>query len=214
MKVAEPSAEALMSLADVYEALGRQDKLSETFRRYLEMAPDDRPVRRKLIRILLEQDAFADAADHINVLLPREPRNGKLKSALAVCYRRTGRHAEALVIIRDLLAAEPGSQELMKAAVYCLDRMGARTVGMKAIESFLKEHGASLSLVLMLGVLQFQEKALEKAAATFRRAVSIAPGDWRANRNLGMVYRTMGNSAFAEKFLARAAASRAAAADA
>ena len=94
----------------------------------------------------------------------------------------------------------------MKAAVYCLDRMGARAVGMKALESFMKQHGESLSLVLMLGVLQFQENALEKAAETFRKAVSLSPQDWRANRNLGMVYRKMGNDVFAEKFLAKAAA--------
>jgi tetratricopeptide (TPR) repeat protein len=210
MKVASPTAESLLSLAAVYDALGRKDRLGETYGRYLAMAPEDRQVRRRLIRILLEQDAFADAAEHITVLLPREPRNAKLKSTLAVCYRRTGRYPEALVIIRDLLGQEPGSEELMKAAVYCLDRMGARPVGMKAIESFLKERGDSLSLLLMLGVLQYQESSLERAAATFRRAVSLAPGDWRANRNLGMVYRRMGNEAFAEKFLARAAEAKAA----
>ncbi len=63
----------------------------------------------------------------------------------------------------------------MKAAVYCLDRMGARAVGMKALESFMEEHGRALSLVLMRGVLQFQENALEKAAETFRKAVSLVP---------------------------------------
>jgi len=74
----------------------------------------------------------------------------------------------------------------------------------RALESFMKQHGESLSLILMLGVLQFQESLLEKAAATFRAAVSIAPRDWRANRNLGMVYRKMGNDLFAEKFLQKA----------
>jgi tetratricopeptide (TPR) repeat protein len=208
MKAAEPTAESLLSLAAVYEALGKRDKLGETFSRYLELAPDDRAVRRRLIHVLLEQDAFAEAADHITTLLPREPNNAKLKSTLAVCYRRSGRYPEALVIIRDLLSRDPGAEELVKAAVYCLDRMGARAVGMKAIESFMRERGVSLSLVLMLGVLQFQEEALEKAASTFRQAVSMAPQDWRANRNLGMVYRRMGNHDFAEKFLAKAAALR------
>ena len=83
----------------------------------------------------------------------------------------------------------------MKAAVYCLDRMGARAVAIKALASFMTEHGESLSLVLMLGVLQYQEGALEKSAETFRKAVSLSPTDWRANRNLGMVYRKMGNDA-------------------
>ncbi|HEY9595249.1 MAG TPA: tetratricopeptide repeat protein, partial [Spirochaetia bacterium] len=209
LKLAPPSPRTLEILADVYGALGRTKKLIGVFRRYLEISPDDRPARRKYVRLLLGQDGFAEASEQIALLLPLEPSNEKLKSTLAVCYRRMGRYADALVIIRDLLSQTPGSVELMKAAVYCLDKMGSRAVAVRVIESFLREHGDSLSLVLMLGVLQFQENALEKASATFRRAVSMAPKDWRANRNLGMVYRRMGNETFAEKFLEKAASCRA-----
>jgi Flp pilus assembly protein TadD len=195
----------LLELGDVYEALGKKGKLTETFRSYLELEPNDRPARRRFLRMLLDQEGFAEAADQIALLLPLEPSNGRLKSTLAVCYRRTGRYAEALVILRDLLQESPKSTELMKAAVYCLDKIGSRNVAMKAIESYMKQQGESLSLILMLGVLQFQESALEKSATTFRKAVSMAPRDWRANRNLGMVYKKMGNEIFADKFLAKAA---------
>ena len=82
--------------------------------------------------------------------------------------------------------------------------MGARGVAMKALGSFMAEHGESLSLVLMKGVLQYQEAAFDKSAETFRKAVALSPTDWRANRNLGMVYRRMGNTLFAEKFLQKA----------
>jgi tetratricopeptide (TPR) repeat protein len=205
IKVAPPSGDLLLELGDVYEALGKKDRLTETFRSYLDLVPDDRPVRRRFLRILLEQEGYAEAANQISLLLPLEPSNGKLKSTLAVCYRRTGRYGEALLIIRDLLQEQPKSTELMKAAVYCLDKIGSRNVAVKALESYMKQQGESLSLMLMLGVLQFQDSALEKAASTFRKAVSIAPKDWRANRNLGMVYRKMKNDVFAEKFLAKAA---------
>jgi len=210
LKVSEPDPEMLQALADVYEALGKKERLADVFRRYLAIEPDDRPARRRLVRLLLEEDGFAEAAEHINRLLPHEPRNARLKSALAVCYRRTGKYAEALILLRDLLTEAPDAEEHMKAAVYCLDRMGARGVGMKALESFMKKQGEKLSLILMLGVLQFQDKSLEKAAETFRKAIALSPKDWRANRNLGMVYRTMGNNAFAETFLAKAAEYRAA----
>jgi Flp pilus assembly protein TadD len=211
MKVSEPDPDMLQALADVYESLGKRDRLADVFRRYLSIEPDDRPARRRLVRLLLEKEAFAEAAEHITRLLPHEPRNERLKSALAVCYRRTGRYPEALVLLRDLLTETPGAVEHMKAAVYCLDRMGARGVGMKALESFMKKHGESMSLILMLGVLQFQEKTPEKAAETFRKAIALSPADWRANRNLGMVYRSMGNNAFADTFLEKAASLRAAA---
>jgi len=204
MKLNPPTPEMLLALGEVYESLGKTDRLGEVYARYLEIKPDDRRTRRRLVRLLLEQEAFEAAAGQIALLLPVEPGNARLKSALAVCYRRTGKYAEALILIRELLIDSPSSVDHMKAAVYCLDRMGARAVALKALASFMTEHGESLSLLLMRGVLQYQEKTLDKAAETFRRAVSLSPTDWRANRNLGMVYRRMGNDLFAEKFLQKA----------
>jgi Flp pilus assembly protein TadD len=211
LKVSAPTTGLLDSLADVYAALGKQDRLGGVFRQYLDISPDDRGVRRRYVRVLLKQDDFAEAAEQIALLLPMEPGNVRLKSTLAVCYRRTERYADALLLLRDLLAESPGAEEHVKAAVYCLDRMGSRSVAIRVLESFMKEHGETLSLLLMLGVLHYQEGVLEKASATFRKAVSLSSRDWRANRNLGMVYRKMGNEVFADKFLEKARAFRAAA---
>ena len=211
MKLVPEDPDYLMALAGVYEGLGKRKKQGDLIQRYLAIHPEDRKVRRALVHILLDQEAFSAAAEHLATLLPLEPGNAKLKATLALCYRRTGRYPEALVLLRDLLVQSPDAEELMKAAVYCLDRMGARAVAVRALESFMKQHGEGLSLVLMLGVLHFQAGSLEKAADTFRKAVSISPRDWRANRNLGMVYRKTGNDTFAEKFLAKAAEYRAAA---
>lgn len=204
MKMNPPTAEMLLALGSVYESLGKNDLLGELYARYMEIRPEDRRMRRRLVRLLLEQEAFEAAAGQIALLLPVEPGNARLKGALAVCYRRTGKYAEALILIRELLVDSPSSVDHMKAAVYCLDHMGARAVALKALSSFMAEHGESLSLVLMSGVLLYQENALDKAAAAFRKALSLSPTDWRANRNLGMVYRRMGNDLFAEKFLQKA----------
>jgi Flp pilus assembly protein TadD len=204
MKLNPPTAEMLLALGDVYESLGKSERLGEVYARYLELRPEDRRTRRRLVRLLLEQEAFEAAAGQIALLLPVEPRNARLKSALAVCYRRTGKYAEALILLRELLIDSPSSVDHMKAAVYCLDHMGARAVALKALAGFMAEHGDSLSLLLMRGVMQYQESTFDKAAETFRAAVSLSPTDWRANRNLGMVYRRMGNELFAEKFLQKA----------
>jgi Flp pilus assembly protein TadD len=204
MKLNPPTAESLLALGAVYEALGKKDRLAEVYGKYLHLRPEDRKARRRLARILFDQESFEAAAAQIALLLPVEPENEQLKNALAVCYRKTGRYPEALIIIRELLSRAPSSVDLLKAAVYCLDRMGARMVALKALSTFMAEHGESLSLLLMAGVLQYQQNALDKAAEVFRRAVSLSPRDWRANRNLGMVYRRMGNDLFADKFLQKA----------
>ncbi|MGO9412183.1 MAG: tetratricopeptide repeat protein [Spirochaetia bacterium] len=204
LRVSADDLDTLEALADIYETLDKPELRRDVLRRYLSLDPDDKEARRQLVRLLLRLQSFADAAEQIGKLLPLEPRNSKLKSALALCYRRTGKYAEALVILRDLLSTDNGSEELIKAAVYCLDKIGARKVGIKVMEGFMKQNGESLSLLLMLGVLHYQESTLEKSAELFRRAVSLSPKDWRANRNLGMVYRRMGNGEYADKFLAKA----------
>jgi Flp pilus assembly protein TadD len=204
LRVSAEDIDSLEGLVGVYEALGKPDRQRDALLRYLRLEPDDREARRRLVRLLLHMQSFADAAEQIAKLLPHEPRNARLKSTLALCYRRTGRYAEALVILRDLLSTDQGSEELIKAAAYCLDKIGARTVGIKAMESFMKQNGESLSLLLMLGVLHYQENTLDRSAEIFRRAVAMSPKDWRANRNLGMVYRRMGNREYADKFLAKA----------
>jgi tetratricopeptide (TPR) repeat protein len=211
MKLQPGTPEELMALGGVYESLGKKDRLGDVYARYLELRPDDRAVRRRLVRLLLEQESFEAAAGQIRQLLPVEPKNTRLKAALAVCYRRTGQYGEALVLVRELLADSPSSVEHMKAAVYCLDRLGARGVALRALSSFMGENGESVSLLLMQGVLQYQEGAVAKSAEVFRKAVSLAPDDWRANRNLGMVYRRMGNDLYAEKFLQKAREQQAAA---
>ena len=144
-----------------------------------------------------QQEDFEAAADQIALLLPVEPSNARLKSALAVCYRRTGKYAEALILIRELLLDSPSSVEHMKAAVYCLDRMGARGGGHEgACELHGRARGVPFPGPDAPASCSTRRPRYEKSAETFRKAVSLAPTDWRANRNLGMVYRRMGNDAF------------------
>lgn len=205
LKVQPEDPALLDALAGVYRSLGNSAREGEMTRQYLLVRPGDVEARKRLVRILLAGHAFGDAAEEIARLLSTEPDTPKLRSLLALCYRRSGRYGDALVLFRELLRGAPASEEHLKGAVYCLDKMGNRPLAMAVLRSFLKEHGESLSLVLILGVLQYQEKDFEAAAASFRKGVALSPMSWRANRNLGMVYRRTGNSVFAKTFLAKAA---------
>ena len=205
LKLSKGDARTLLRLSEAYEAMGQPKRQARTMKEYLALRPTDGKARSRLARLLLTLESFSEAAEELARLLPLQPRSSKLKSALALCYRRTGKYAEALVLLKDLLTGSPADEDYLKAAVYCLDRMGARGVAVKVLDGFLKQHGERLSLRLMLGVLWYQDGDFERAASAFRAAVSQWPTDWRANRNLGMVYRRMGNGEFAEKYLAKAA---------
>lgn len=205
LKMDPNDQESLLSLAAIYQSRQNRLKEKEMYLRYLETHPQDAISRKVLVRILLGEKAFAEAAEQIIKLLPLEPKNTKLKSILALCYRNTGRYSEALIILKDLMRENPGSEEMVKAVAYCLDKLKARRTALQVVESFITSHGRTLSLTLMLGVLYFQEAELERSAEAFRNAISLSPKDWRAYRNLGMVYEKLGNHEFAETFLSRAA---------
>jgi Flp pilus assembly protein TadD len=204
LKMDAVDGEAYDALRAIYGELGAKDKERDILVRYLSVYPQDSDARRSLVRLLLEAGEFGGAADEIARLLPLEPRKSKLRPMLALCYRRTGRYPEALVLLRDLLREDPGSEELMKAVVYCLDKIGARNTAFGVLGDFLSRQGEKPGLILMLGVLRFQEGDLERSAEAFRRVIAVAPRNWKAHRNLGMVYRKLGRTDSAETFLARA----------
>jgi Flp pilus assembly protein TadD len=149
----------------------------------------------------VELGRWAEAAPEIERLIASGARGGRLRTTLVHCYRRAGRDADALLVLRELLVEHPDAEELVKAALYCLDRLGARENALRLAERFQKDHGERHDLALMSGVLWYRSGKLEKAASAFRTAIALAPKDWRAYRNLGMVYRKTGVKEFADKFL-------------
>jgi tetratricopeptide (TPR) repeat protein len=204
LKVAPGHRDSLLALVDIHKESGSVEKERGALAAYLECFPDDSKRRKGLVKLLLDSGEFGPASEQIARLLPAEPRSSKLRALLALCYRRSGKYEDALILLKDLLRDDPSSEELTKAAVYCLDKIGARSVAVTLVREYAARHGARPSLLLMLGVLYFQDGALEKSAEVFRRVIADSPREWKAHRNLGMVYRKMGNTQFAESFLARA----------
>lgn len=203
LRVAPEDLVALRGLGRLYAQAGRSADLGGVYRRLLEAKPDDRKARRGLVHSLLDLGKWDEAAGEIERLLAGGGAPGRLRTTLVHCYRRAGRHADALLVLKELLVERPDAEELVRAALFCLDRLGARGNALRLAARFQKDHGERHDLTLMSGVLWFREGKLEQAAAAFRAAIALAPKDWRAYRNLGMVYRKTGVKEFAEKFLAQ-----------
>jgi Flp pilus assembly protein TadD len=203
LKVAPADLVALRGLGTIYAAAGRSADLGRVYRRLLEVKPDDRKARRGLVHALLDLGTWDEAAVEIERLLAGGAAPGRLRTTLVHCYRRAGRYADALLVLKELIVERPDAEELVRAALFCLDRLGARDNALRLAARFQKDHGERHDLTLMSGVLWFREGRLEQAATAFRAAIALAPKDWRAYRNLGMVYRKTGVKEFAEKFLAQ-----------
>lgn len=203
LRVSPGDTPALRGLGRLYAKAGRIEDLGTVYRTLLEADPDDRKARRGLVRTLVERGLWAEAAPEIERLLASGAKGERLRTTLAHCYRRAGRHADALLVLRELLVERPDAEELAKAALYCLERLGARENALRLAERFQKDHGPRHDLTLMSGVLWYRSGQMERAASAFRAAIALAPEDWRAYRNLGMVYRRTGVKEFADKFLAQ-----------
>jgi tetratricopeptide (TPR) repeat protein len=204
LKVSPRDEGALRSLAALLEPDRKGAELADIYRRVLEVRPEDRLTRRRLLNSLLERQAWDEAIPELERLLAAEAGSRKWRATLSHCYRRAGRYADALVVLRDLITERPGDEEHVKAAVFCLEGLGLRRNAIALAERFQRDHGDRLDLALASGVLSYRDGKLEQAAAAFRRAAGVAPKEWRAWRNLGMVYRRMGVQEFADKFLATA----------
>jgi tetratricopeptide (TPR) repeat protein len=203
LKVVPKDTSALRGLGRLYAAADRVEDLGGVYRSLLAVTPDDRKARRGLVHALVELGHWSEAASEIERLIASGAKGERLRTTLAHCYRRAGRHADALLVLKELLAERQDADELVKAAVYCLDRLGARENALRLAARFQKDHGERHDLTLMSGVLWYRERNMEKAASAFRAAIALAPKDWRAYRNLGMVYRKTGVKEFADKFLAQ-----------
>jgi len=203
LRVLPKDATALRGLGRLYAKAGRVEDLGGIYRRLLETKPGDRKARWGLVHALLELGRWAEAAPEIERLVASGARGERLRTTLAHCYRRIGRYADALLVLKELLLERPDSEDLVKAAMFCLDRLGARANALRLAERFQKDHGERHDVVLMSGVLHYRAGSLEKAASAFRAAIALAPKDWRAYRNLGMVYRKTGVKEYADKFLAQ-----------
>jgi len=204
LKRDEKDRGALHTLIKVYAALGKRRRLRSAYARYLESYPEDREVQKLFIRCLFDQGSHREAAARIIRYLPYEPDNRLLKKMLAVSYRKTRKFSEAVILFKELLAENPASMELLRSLVYCLEETDRRGTAIGLLEKASEAFRDQTSILLPLGVLYYKQKELEKAAQVLRQVITLAPGDWKAYHNLGVVYSRTGSREFAQTFLKRA----------
>lgn len=199
---------AYLGLLGVYRDLGRVQDLTRTYRDYLKHEDDPR-IRREFIQHLIESEAFSDAAAEIQRLLPRRKRDAKLQRLLALCYRKTAQFRDASIIYRQLLRDDPKNEDHLRSLVYCMEKLGNHAHAIELMERALKYFEGSITLRLIVGVLQYKSGNMESALFHFRSVVESAKSDWRGYYNTAMVYKKQGLTDYATRYFAKAEAIRA-----
>ncbi len=206
--------DTLRALISAQQRTGDAGGAHRSFSRYLQLQSGDNDVRERFIAFLLEQQEWGEAANEIVQVMPHRPDDLELKRQLAACYRHSRRYAEAIVLYRELLAADLDSNEMLGALLDCLEKSRNRRYAISLLERVLKRTPGRGDFAAQLGRMQMREGDLERATETLRRAVADQPQSWQAHHHLGLAYKRLGNTEFAERYRKRANQLRAAAAPA
>ena len=127
--------EALRLLARIERQCNDLDSAEQGLEAVLQLAPNYRAARLDYIRVLLDQQKYAQAHDASATALRLEPGDKDLLSLHAAACTGLGRHDLAIELYRQFIAASPSSCELHVALGHSLRSAGR---GREAIESYRK----------------------------------------------------------------------------
>jgi tetratricopeptide (TPR) repeat protein len=196
--------EAHQGIIRAFESLDDSQNEMASYRTYLERYPTDLPMRTSFVHLLLGAKEYMEATEQIQTALTYGNEDSELARLLAFCYRKTGQFREAAVVYRSLLKAEPKNEDHLRSLCFCLESLGNRHTAVLLLARATDYFPPSPELRLIYGVLLFKDGDLEKALEQFRAVLMEHSNDWRALKNIALIYRMQGIEDFAEKFLAQA----------
>lgn len=204
LKLKPDNIEALKGLVDVAILLEDSARLRVSYDKYLLVEPGDAELRRDYIQFLMNQNDYGGATEQILRAIPFEKNDRVFTRLLAICYRKKEDYREASLVYRQLLRREPENVEYLRGLSYCYNKLGNAKNAVFFLERSKNAIDKSPDLLLVYGVLLHKNGDFEKALSIFRKVLDISKDDWRAFKNIGMVYKERGMKEIAEKFLKRA----------
>jgi AAA+ superfamily predicted ATPase len=122
----------------------REEALIAALRRALEATPDSAPLHQHLADLLVQQQAFEEAAALYRRALDLDPDNTQIKMSLAQTYYRQRRPDVALVIVEQLEREGRASPEMLLLAARCYLETGEQQEAARAYQQ-----GVSLDATLV-----------------------------------------------------------------
>jgi len=203
LKIAGENVDSRKGLLELYKIIDDNDKSEKAYEAYLKLAPEDNNIRKEYIRSLISKGKFSTAEKEI--LKHEASEDDKsFQGLLALCFLKNGKYIEGAVIYRQLLRRQPENVDYIRGLIFCYDKSGNTKNAVFFLEKALSFIKPKLSLLLILGVLKYKDGDSEGALKTFRNALAVSKGDWRAYQNIGIIYKKKGIDSFAEMFFSRA----------
>jgi tetratricopeptide (TPR) repeat protein len=204
LKIDPDNHDSLSGLIEASHGMGEEEKIISAYSNYLSVYAQDYERRKEFIQYLMDGEKYSLAIDEILKYLPYKKDSKKLQKMLAICYRKIEDYPEAIIIYRNLLREDPANEEYVLGFVYCLDKNGEVEQAVSLLEKAQSFFKPSATLLLIFGVLLYRRGDTENALSKFREVLDINPRDWRAYKNIGLVYKKKGMNSMAEKFFTHA----------
>jgi serine/threonine-protein kinase len=181
------------TLALVYAGKGRKEQAVEELRRAIALQPGNDEAHKLLGRSLFEQGRREEGIAELKSAIAVRPNYWGNHYTLGITYYDAGRYADAAVAFRRVIELQPDSPRgfYMLGTILLAggDPTRAIPIFRRAI-ALAPESGAYTNL----GQALYQLERFTDAAAAFEEAARLAPKSPMKQRNLGDVYRRMGQT--------------------
>ncbi len=189
--VNRPDPEVYGEMLTLYERTGDEQALERTLQVLIRRHRTDRPYRKRLAELYLDQTRFEEAIPLLESLVGDTPNNPQLLSRLEKLYDKTGqtqqaealwdRFAEKSAAPDQLVARARSLFEDARQAEGPLDSMAVRPAR-QLVRKALAQDSTHVGALDLLGTIQYETGAYTAAARALNRALDQNPRNperWR-----------------------------------
>ncbi|MCP4382964.1 MAG: tetratricopeptide repeat protein [Hyphomicrobiales bacterium] len=117
LQLSEQFAPAAVNLADLYRALGANDRAEEVLLKGISVSPDDPGLHHALGLTLVRMDRSSEALAELQLAMELDETNDRYAYVYAVALHSTGDPAGAIDLLAKYVIEHPGNREILLALV-------------------------------------------------------------------------------------------------
>jgi len=190
-------------LAKIYWETGNLAAAEESYRRILELAPNDQGILFSLARIYIEEKRWAEAGAALEKITG--PKNDEFSRLRGFIYRQNKEPEKALLAFQEALELKDDPQTRFYLAL-TLDDLKRDTEAMEQLRKTISRDPENHEALNYLGyTLVERNEKLEEAEKLIKEAVRLEPENGAYLDSLGWLYFKQGKLSFARYYLLKAA---------
>ena len=206
-KLAPPEPRWPYYLAFIHQLRGELPEATSLYERVLELDPEDATTHLRLAEVYLEANQLEAAGEHFTYALAQRPASAAAHYGLGRIAASAERYEDAIRYFEQALAEQPGAQQVHYALALALRQNGDGEGAQRHLEqqgevevviadrrlAEIAALGRGTEFHSLRGEIALAEDRCHEAAASFRQALDLAPGDSDTRAGLAAALRDCGD---------------------